>query len=180
MSESLAVPSALTVGDSWAFTLGIPNYDRPTWTATLYLRSATAAYTVVSSGAGPDHAFSASAVATAAYAPGDYRWQMSVASGSTRLTIAEGWITLLPNPASTGNRDPRSWARRTLEAIEATLENRASNDQLTMQIRDRAIGRMPLPDLLKWRDDLRKEVRSEESAEKQGLGRNIKVRFQRP
>lgn len=179
MTLSLAVPSELTVGDTWSFTLSIPDYERPTWTATLYLQNESGNISVSSSGAGPDHVFSVAAATTAAYTAGKYRWRVRVSDGTTKVTVDEGWITVNPDPGASGSRDLRTWAQRTLEAIEATLEGRATTDQLSMQIRDRSIARTPVPELVAWRDQLRNEVRAQESAEKKGLGRDIKVRFKR-
>lgn len=179
MSESLAIPLELTVGDTWSFTLSIGDHDRPSWTATLYLQNESGSLSASSSGAGPEHVFIVAAATTAAYAAGKYRWTVRVSDGSTKSVMDSGWITLVPDPASTGARDQRSWARRALDAIEAALEGRATNDQLSFQIRDRSIQRTPLPELVTWRDQLRREVRAETSAQKQGKGRNIKVRFVR-
>ena len=181
MSQSLAIPSTLTVGDSWSFEVTISDYDRPTWTATLYLLPTSGSnISVVSTGIGPSHTFLAAAATTATYSPGKYRWQVRVSDGTDKYTIDAGWITLENDPAASGARDLRSWARRTLEAIEATLEGRASSDQMSYAIQGRALSRIPLTELTEWRDKLRKEVRAEDSAQKQGKGRNIKVRFQRP
>ena len=41
-----------------------------------------------------DFLFTAAASATAAYAAGDYQWQLVATKTTTRYTIAEGWITL--------------------------------------------------------------------------------------
>ncbi|HYE70590.1 MAG TPA: hypothetical protein VD932_03605 [Aquabacterium sp.] len=180
MPESLAVPLQLTVGDTWSFELAIGEHPRPTWTATLYLRTAANSYSAASSGTGPDHQFTVAAATTASYLAGKYRWQLRVSDGTTKKTIDEGWIDLNPDPASAGNRDPRSWARRTLEDLESFMEGNAASAQLSMQLRDRQITRHNLKELRDWHDDLRKKVRAEESGEKQGKGRNIKVRFVRP
>lgn len=179
MTTALAVPASLTVGDTWSFSLSIADHDRPTWTATLHLRTGQSAISAVSAGAGPDHAFSVAAATTAGYTAGKYRWQLRVSDGTTKTTVDEGWITLNPDPAAAGVHDPRSWARRTLEALESFMEGNAATAQLSMQLRDRSITRHDVDKLRAWRTELRGEIRAQESSEQQGKGRNIKVRFNR-
>lgn len=179
MSASLAIPLQLTVGDTWAFTLSIGEYPRPTWTATAYFRTDSEKFSAIAGGAGPDQVFSVPAVTTADYKAGKYRWQVRVSDGTTKITLDEGWISVLPDPAATGNSDPRGFARQTLDALESWLLGNAATAMLSNQIKDRSITRHSLTEIRQWRNELRAQIRAEESAEKKGRGRDIKVRFVR-
>jgi hypothetical protein len=95
-------------------------------------------------------------------------------------TLSSGRIEVLPNLALAA--DLRSHAKKTLDALEATIEGRASSDQLSMSIGDRSISRMSMGELTSARDEYRAEVAREENAERiaRGLGNTgkIRVRFQ--
>lgn len=173
------VPAELIAGDTWAFMRAYGDYEAPTWTATIYLEMSGAAFSQAATADGSSHLFTISAATSAGKKAGRYRWWVRVTDGSTSTTVEDGWLDVRPDPASTGTRDHRTWARRTLDAVEATLEGRATSDQLATTIRDRSISRIPLPELMALRDKLRQEVRTEEKGEAAALGRNIKVRFNR-
>jgi len=103
-----------------------------------------------------DFKFTAAAAVTAAYVAGDYQWQLTatrtIAEISTRYTIAEGWVTLLDNIAGrSALYDNRSHAKKVLDAIEAVIEGRASQDQMSYQIAGRQLSRTPITDLMKLR-----------------------------
>lgn len=173
------VPSALVSGDTWAWTLSIPGYEAPTWTASVYFQNSAAAFSATASASGSDHAFSVSAATTTTYAAGRYRWTVRVTDGSAVTTIESGWVDVARNPAAAGTHDHRSWARRTLEAVEAFLEGNASTAQQAMTIQGRSLTRWSIAELTKWRDRLKSEVTGEEASTNAGKGRTIKLRFKR-
>jgi hypothetical protein len=174
------VPSKLVAGDTWAWTRDLSDYPAGTWTLTYYLKKDGKVYTFAATASGTTHSISVAATTTVGYVPGRYLLQARVSSGSTIYTLddEEQWIEVLPNVTSTA--DPRSWARRTLEAIEAFLEGNATTAQASMSINGRSLSRWSLSELRQWRDQLRGEVRTEEQGSNAGLGRNIKVRYGRP
>lgn len=173
------VPQELIAGDTWEWTDDQPNYPRPTWTLTYYFENKDKTFNVAGTGTETTHSFSIAAATTAGYPPGEYRYVARVSDGTTVKSVANGWIVVKVDPAAAGTHDHRSWAQRTLAALEATLEGRATADQLAMTINGRSISRTPLRELREWRDQLRAEVRIEEQGESAGLGRNIGVRFNR-
>jgi len=173
-----AVPAELIAGDTWTFERDFGDYPATTWTATLYLEISGAQISQAATASGSDHLFTVAAATTAGKKAGRYKWWIRVTDGSTVVTTEEGWVDVKPDPAATGTRDHRTWARRTLEAVEATLENKATADQLAMSIAGRSLQRIPLPELLEWRTKLKEEVRTQEDPQS-GSGRNIKVRFGR-
>ncbi len=123
------------------------------------------------------HLAAIAASASAAWVAGTYRWQKYASKGTERVTIGAGEVIVDPNFAtqSTGY-DGRSHAVKALEAIEATLERRASTDHLNFSIDTgngaRAVGRMTPAQLLVMRDRYRAEVQAELDAENiaRGLG----------
>ena len=77
------------------------------------------------------------------------------------------------------SQDLRSHARKTLDAIEATIEGRASLDQERYRINNRELYRTPLETLKKLRDQYRAEVSREEAklSGKSMFGKTLRVRL---
>lgn len=101
-----------------------------------------------------------------------------------RHLVYRGTLVVLEDLAAvTTPHDPRSHARRVLEAIEAVIEKRASRDQESYTINGRTLVRTPIAELIRLRDRYKGEVAGEEAAERiaAGLGsrRTIRVRFGR-
>lgn len=171
--------ASLIAGDTWDWTKSDSNYPASVWSVTYQFENSTGAFSVTGTANGEDHSFSIDASTTATYRAGKYRWHARATSGATVKTFAAGWLTVEADIAAAGNMDVRSWAQRTLDAVEATLEGRATRDQMSMSIAGRSMSRIPLAELMQLRDRLRAEVRIEEQGEKAGLGRNIRVRLRR-
>lgn len=182
-------PTTIRAGDSLYWTAGpykLPDGTTATpdggWTLTYRLYSSDGTAQVAADALdGTRWAVSVPAATTAAWATGVWRWTAQVSAGTDRYTVAEGTWTVTPDPATAGPTDARSHARRVLDAIEAVIEGRASQDQMAYQIAGRRLDRTPLPDLLLLRDRYRAEVLREEQAERlaRGLGVSglVKVRF---
>lgn len=173
------VPAELVVGDTWRWTRSWTDYPAGTWTVTFYFDSPLGTFNAAASASGTTHSVSISSATTAALKPGRYRWTARGVSGGITETIESGWIDVLPNVAAGAKADHRSWARRALDAVQATIEGRASSDQQAMSIAGRSISRMSYLELRQMQTDLEAQVRVEEQGAAAGLGRNIRVRFSR-
>jgi len=175
----VTIPASVTAGDTWTWDAEYSDYPSSTWSATAYFTNAAGSFSVSSSASGNGYTFAETATNTAALTAGRYRVTVRVTFGSYAFTAEEGWCEVVPNPASSVRTDPRSWARRTLDAVEAFLEGNASTAQQSMTIAGRSISRWSMIELMDWRDRLRAEVRAEEQGRSAGLGRDIKVRYGR-
>lgn len=94
------------------------------------------------------------------------------------MEAGNGQITILPDLASAGDGfNGKTHAQRTLEAIEAVIEKRATMDQERYRINNRELYRTPIADLLKLRDLYRLEVAREKQAQcgKNPFGRKVRV-----
>jgi len=176
---STTIPRALIAGDTWQWTRDLSDYPASTWDATVYFENRDGTFSVAGVADGDTHTFTIAAATTTTYKSGRYGWRLRVTDGTTTTTVENGLAEVLVDPAAAGTHDTRSWARRTLEAIEAFLEGNASTAQASMSIQGRSIARWSLPELTKWRNELRTEVKIEDQGSTAGLGRNIKVRFTR-
>ena len=81
--------------------------------------------------------------------------------------------------ADTG--DPRSHDRIVFDALEATLENRASIDQMSMSIAGRSLSRMSPDELNSWYSKYKHKVLNEDRVSRrdkgEATGNQIKVKF---
>lgn len=185
MSTPEQVPEQLIAGDTWVWTRDLTDYPASAYTGAWYLENKDGSITVAASASGDTHTATVAKATTAAYKAGEYRWSFVVTkiSDSTRTKVESGWVSLLADPAISGKVDWRSHARKTLDAIEAVIEGRATTDQQAVTINGRSISRITIEELLRFRDYYKAEVFSEKAAESvaAGLGnpRRIFVRFGR-
>lgn len=124
--------------------------------------------------------FIATAESTRAWAPGTYWWSMRATNGADAFELASGQLVVLPDLASAAaGFDGRSQNERTLDAINAVLEKRASQDQQKYTIGNRELWRTPIPELLQLQAVYASKVRRERAAKggRSTFGRTIKVRF---
>lgn len=186
---------ALIAGDTLKFTTQVPAYPASAgWTLTYRLvpQSSGSAIPIIATPLGEDYQVEVSAADTADWAPGAYSWAAYVTLGAERYTV-DGWVidgelvpsgsalTIKPDPGIVSAYDNRSFARRSLEAIEAVLENRASLDQEEYTINGRSLRRTPVDELWMLRSRFQAEVRNEDARARlaAGLGATgkLQVRF---
>lgn len=109
--------------------------------------------------------------ASATWVAGDWNWAAWVEQGSERHAIGSGLVTIRPDPtALAAGYDGRSQAQRMLQAIEATIEGRASSATQEYEIAGRRLRYIPIPELLTLRDKLRVDVAREEAAAAMATG----------
>lgn len=179
-------PTEIIAGDTLQWTKTITDYPAGDgWTLKYKFINADGGFDITSTADGDDHAISETAATTLAYSPGTYSWISYVDnSSSERFTIARGTIEVLPDLADqAAGYDNRSHAKTMLDAIESTLEGKATNYQLDLlrkSLGDKAIDRNPEM-LKKWRTYYRAEYQQEINKEKfkqgKSSGRIIKVQF---
>lgn len=166
-------PIELRAGDTWEWRRDdLTEYPATTWSLKYRFKNAAGGFEVTAAADGSAFAISVAAATTAGYAAGVYDWYAWVQSGAVQKTVDEGKLTVKPDfrsGAATAAFDARSHARKTLEAIEAVIEKRATLDQQAYAINGRSLQRTPIADLIKLRSIYRLEVKREEAAE---AGRN--------
>ncbi|MCK9386086.1 MAG: hypothetical protein M0Q15_15865 [Nevskia sp.] len=176
-------PLSFRSGDSIAWTISDSDHQASAgWALSYTLISAAVKLTLTSAASGDAHAVSLTAVATAAYAAGDYQWVRTFTNAGTsaRETTATGMLTVLPNLSALTTFDGRSHAVRMLAAIEAALESRATADMIDLMQAsglDRSIQR-DTSKLIALRSQYAAEVSREQAAagNRPGRGR-IYMRF---
>lgn len=178
------VPASFVAGDSWRWLRGLGDYPATTYTVTWYFENGAFNFNAVGTASGTSHSVTIAAATTSAYTPGRYRWYaraVDIATGLIKEIVKDedGWLDVIADPAAAGNFDRRTWARRTLEALEATIEGRASQDQLSMSVAGRSISRLSPTELMQWRTELKKEVANDEKGQGPGSLGPLLVRLVR-
>ncbi len=173
------LPTSLIAGTTWTFARDYGDFPQPTWQATAFFENALKAFSASAVASGSAHLFTVSAATSATYPAGRYQIRVRVTDGTQTFIAESGFCEIETDPAAAGTRDTRTWARRTLDELEALLERFATTAQQSGSVNGRSFSRTDLKALTDWRDKLRQEVKTEERGANARTGRNIKVRFNR-
>ncbi len=181
-------PDLLIVGDRWTWRRPDLVADYPTADYALTYEfhedsgGGSHKFTLTATETTDDYLIEIASATTANYSTGDFHWYAFITrtSDSERIAIDDGYAKIELNFADT-NADHRSHAKKVLDAIEAVLENRASQDQMSYSIAGRSLSRMSIDDLMRFRDRYRAEYNRElkkwRIKNKQDTGNTIKARF---
>ena len=181
-------PDELVVGDRWVWRRDDLVSDYPLADYALEYRftedstGSSNAFTIAATEAASTYLVEIASATTANLQAGDYQWAAFIiqSADSQRVVVDRGRTTIIPNLQNT-TADLRSHAKICLDNIEAVLQNRASQDQMSYSIAGRSLSRMSVDDLLTFRDRFRseylKELKLARIKNKQDTGNTIKVRF---
>lgn len=181
MTSSNSIPATLVAGDSWAWADAAAFVSHPPedWQVTVTLRPVTGGtgLAVDAVPAPPAYTFAVAASATAPLPPGEWYWTVLAThrTQDARARLASGRFAVLPDPAATTG-DRRSVNERTLAAINAALEGRATKDADSYTIEGRSISRTPIADLLRLQALYERRVAAERNPNG-GLLQYRRVRF---
>lgn len=146
-----ALPDQITAGLDFQAIVTASAYPAPDWALRAILRGPQA-IELSATADGTAHVFAADAATTTAWAPGTYWYSLRATKGSALMDAGGGQIEILPDLASvTEPYDGRSQAAIALDAIDAVLAKRATQDQQRYTINNRELWRTPIADLLKLR-----------------------------
>lgn len=182
-------PDELVIGDRWTWRRPdiAATYDPADYALTYRFHhddggGGSHKFLITATETSNDYIIEVPSATTAGYNSLQYKWYAFITrtSDSQRIAVDDGYTYLVENYATT-NADLRSHTKKVLDAIEATIEGRASQDQMSYSIAGRSLSRMSVDDLLKFRDRYRAEYNEElkkaRIKNKQDTGNTIKVRF---
>jgi len=160
------VPDELQLGDFWSWKKDNLASDYPTADYTLsyefnLIDGATASnFTLTATESNDEYIISTSD--TGSYTKGEYNWVSYITrtSDSARVKIAEGYIEIQDNYATT-SASVRSHAKIVLDAVKAVIENRATMDQSSMSIAGRSLSRMSISELYELKDRAQRDYNAE-------------------
>lgn len=170
-------PSQITAGDTWTWKKSLSDFlASDSWVLTYALVKDGKIIELTASADGDDHLIEEVPTDTAKHDPGIYHYQAYVTKSSERYQVGTGTIEVLPDFAESAGYDNRSHAKKTLDAIEAVIEGKATRDQLAHSIGGRSLSRYSWTELIEARD----RYRAEYYAEERKAGRKsskVKVKF---
>lgn len=173
------IPEKMVAGESasWKYA----NSDFPAssgWSLVYSLINAAGKITITSTADGSDHLVEVASGKSANYAVGEYDWQAHVSNGTERYKVAEGVIEITPDFEAQSAYDTRSHAKKVLDALEASIEGRASKTQLSHTIAGVQIQHMTFDELLRMRNKYAAKYQGELVASGKARSRStIKTRF---
>lgn len=167
-------PLEARAGDTWQWRReDLTDWPASSWTLSYAFKSDASAFAVSAVADGANYSVTVAKATTAGLAAGTYLWVAVVTSATERHQVGTGSLSVLPDfhADTDATWDTRSHARRVLDSIEAVIEGRATLDQQKMEIAGRSLERMPVADLLKFRDAYKAEVLSEQRKAAVAAGR---------
>lgn len=178
-----AIPTEITAGDAvaWRFyNVYFPADDG--WSVSYALVKTGSLIAITAAADGQSHLVDLAADDTLAWAPGDYRWQSYAAKGAERYTLDDGAITIKPNfAAQTAGYDARPHLYKVRDALQAVIENRATEAQTSMSVGGRTISEMSHSELIDAQKETERRImiyeRNQRRKRGQAGGSTIKARF---
>lgn len=168
---SYAFPKKITAGLTFRHSINLTAYPASIWSITIFLRGATA-IDITAAKDGNLHIFNVPADTTKNYKAGHYGYSLRATDNLGDVEeIEAGAIEIISDLASLSDPiDSRTHAQKTLAALEAVIEGRATLDQEHYRLNNRELWRTPLTDLIKLRNQYRNEVAREQA---KANGQNI-------
>tara|TARA_B100000427_G_scaffold329369_1_gene345267 strand:- start:99 stop:689 length:591 start_codon:yes stop_codon:yes gene_type:complete len=183
------VPDVLYIGDNFLWKRDLGDYPVADYSLTYSFRLLSSSATEIAIGSSnitesdtSVYTISVPSATTASYTKGDYSYQEYITKTSTsqRLVLTTGIVTL-NSDFDNDSGDPRTHNRIVFDALEATLQNRATIDQMSMSIAGRSLSRMSPQELNDWYSHYKHLVLNEDKASRrkkgEATGNQIKVKF---
>lgn len=172
-------PTSITAGLNLRADVGTTDYPAPEWELLAILRG-PAQIDLTAVAYGDVHQFVETAATTAGWLAGRYAVSIRATLGDDVYEVEAGDLVVSADlSVVTGTHDTRGHAQRTLDAIEAVIEGRASKDQDSYKINGRELVRTNIADLLALRKTYKAEVAamSSNGRHKRLMRRQVRVRF---
>ena len=162
--SSFLPAETLTCGDSWNWSVSLPNYPASDgWVITLVFKAPGIA--PISMVSVPDtdnlsHVLLSTSATTATYLPGRYKVQVFITSSdSQRQTVGLTEIELMPDLLSTtSDYDPRTKNELALQAISDVLDGSASREVLEEMFKDAQFKYKSTNELIRLKNYYQMEV----------------------
>jgi len=166
-------------GERFDLLISLSDFPADSFNSNFYLTNSTSNIVVSGITSGTQFNYIALPSVTSSWVAGDYKYSITTftGSGSTDKSIFEqGSFEITPDVTAGADVDCRTHAKKTLDAIEAVIEGRATLDQQNYSIAGRSITKYSVDDLLKFRGSYAAQVANELRKEK-GQDGTIRMTF---
>jgi hypothetical protein len=138
------IPDQITAGDSVAWKRSFGDYSAADgWTLSYAFTKTGSLIAIEGSADGADHLIEVAASASVDWAAGEYAFQAYVTKGDERYQVDDGIVEIRPNlAAATGGLAALPPCFEIRDAIEAVLQERATEAQTSLAIGGRQISEM--------------------------------------
>lgn len=182
---SLSIPKLIRAGDTLDWTDTVSDYPASDSYTLKYVLAASNIITIEGVASGSDYDFDVAATETAKWVPGIYSYQAYVTDGTKEFTVETGSLEVLVNlRVQKPGYDGRSHIKTVLDALEATIEGRATKQHSSISIAGRAISLLSPAELRKEYLHYKHLYRREQEAERIAAGLDAKnkivTRFTNP
>lgn len=172
MAVSITVPevepTTVVAGDTWTWKKSLSDFPADEWTLVYHLVKDDARVEITAGADGTDHLVEEIAANTAGHVAGTYSYQARVTLDAESYVVGDGTIEVKPNfAAQKTGYDNRSTAKQIVDAIDAVMVGKASQDQQSVSIGGRALSRFGWAELV----DARKYWNAKYLAEEKKAGR---------
>jgi hypothetical protein len=162
---SAEIPKIVQAGDTIDWTVDYSDeYPSSEWSLTLYIKQIGQLPIALTTASAIDDTFTVSYTDTqsALLPEGNYTWVAKVNNGLSTFTVETGSFNVIPDLSTTdANYDARSFNQRMMEALEAVLENRATDDILEQTIGGRTFKSMSRAELVRQYSFFKRAVATE-------------------
>lgn len=163
----LNIPKSLNAGDTWNFSVNIPDYPSSLWQFFIILRGPGEIDNISSTTADDTKSFNVSVpyATTELFVPGLYAYQAFVTNGTERFTVGTGDIKITPNILNLTTHETRSHNKIMLDALEEFMQKKALGKDFDMKeynINGIQASKMTIAELKYERDKYKRLVMAEE------------------
>jgi len=180
MGTPVQPPSSFFAGDTTKWIVDAPDYlPADGWSLLVNITNQSNTYNKTSTDNGDGRHLITLAVAdTTTYVAGDYNMVVAAIKGAERYTIYTGKLTVRPNLATAV--DARSHVKKTLDAIEAYMEDPNNLTAASYSIAGRSLSRRTSEEMIALHSHYTKLWKQEKDADRidsgQGPRRRLLVR----
>ncbi len=177
MGIPTSAPRSFFAGDTVKWTVSAPDYlPSDGWSLDVNLTNSAENHNVTSTDNSDGlHLVTFSAALTAAITAGDYRLSIAAVKSGERYTIETSSVTVRPNLTSAA--DARTHVKKTLDAIEAYLEDPNNLRAAAYSISGRSLNRIPMTEVIALHSRYRKLWRDEKNADRINSGQKPRRRL---
>lgn len=172
------VPKQIVAGESVSWKITLDKYPASeSWVLTYTLVATDEQISIVAVADDDDHLVEIPLADTDDYSDGEYSYQAHVSNGSERYLVGTGIIEILPDYATKeSGHDGRAWLDIVIEALEASIQGRASQTQVFQTVAGVQIQHMTLMEQIEALKEFKRMKAGKRMAKT--FGKALKVRFQ--
>ena len=157
------IPSQITSGMKVTWTVSNSDYKASDGYVLKYvLINSASKYTITATASGDDHLITLASATTATYTAGIYTAKSYFEKTAEKYEYRTEQVEIIPDFTATSTYDTRSFAKKSLDILEAVISGSAGKLEMEYEIEGRRLVKMSVSDRIKWRDYFKSEYELEQ------------------